>query len=152
VVSHDIRNPLNVAQGLAELLANDCDSEHLVPIVESLDRMEALVSETEPIGLVNLVGACWQTVPTAEATVEIEDEVTITGDRDRLQHVFENLFRNAIEHGGADVTVRVGSMDDRGIYVGDTGPGIAEAHGWQVEVLEGTDGGARFEFTGMTLD
>ncbi len=195
VVSHDLRNPLNVAQGRAELLATDCDSEHLAPIAKSLDRMEEIISDTltlarqgqvvsdpEPIELVNILGACWKNVRTEETTIEIEDEVTITGDRSRLQHVFENLFRNALEHGGADVTVRVGQIDAHGIYVEDTGPGIpederetvfdpghtsvsdgtgfgltivkriAEAHGWQVAVVDGTDGGARFEFTDVDLD
>ncbi|WP_336326049.1 PAS domain-containing sensor histidine kinase [Halovenus sp. HT40] len=190
VVSHDLRNPLNVAQARAELLAIECESEHLQPIIESLDRMEEIVSDTltlarqgqavsdaESIAVVNLIGKCWKNVRTDEATIEIADEVTIRGDRSRLQHVFENLFRNALEHGGADVTVRVGRIDDRGIYIEDTGPGIpadaretvfepghtsasggtgfgltivkriAEAHGWQVEVVDGTDGGARFEFT-----
>ncbi|MEF8907721.1 MAG: ATP-binding protein, partial [Haloarculaceae archaeon] len=27
---------------------------------------------------------------------------------------------------------------------------IAEAHGWDVEVTEGSEGGARFEFTGVS--
>ena len=139
VVSHDLRNPLNIAQGRTALLADECDSEHLAPIVRSLDRMEEIVTDTltlaregqvvsdpEPIELMNIVGACWKNVRTDEATIEIEDEVTITGDRSRLQHVFENLFRNAVEHGGEDVTVRVGLIDDHGIYVEDTGPGIPE--------------------------
>ncbi|WP_340102207.1 PAS domain-containing sensor histidine kinase [Salinibaculum salinum] len=195
VVSHDLRNPLNVAQARSELLANDCDSDHLPPIVKSLDRMEEIITDTltlarngqvvsdpEPIELVNIIGTCWKNVRTDEATIEIEDEVTITGDRSRLQHVFENLFRNALEHGGTDVTVRIGQIDDHGIYVEDTGPGIpedgreavfdpghtsasggtgfgltivkriAEAHGWQVAVVDGTDGGARFEFTDINFD
>ena len=195
VVSHDLRNPLNVAQGRAELLTNDCDNEHLTPIVESLDRMEEIISDTltlarqgqvvsdpGPIELANIIGACWKAVQTDEATIEIKDEVTITGDRSRLQHVFENLFRNALQHGGTDVTIRVGQIDAAGIYVEDTGPGIpederksvfepghtsvsdgtgfgltivkriAEAHGWHVAVVDGTDGGARFEFTGVDLD
>jgi signal transduction histidine kinase len=95
--------------------------------------------------------------------------------------VFENLFRNAIEHGGTDVTVRIGRLAGDGIYVEDTGPGIpeadreavfepghtsatggtgfgltivkriAEAHGWEVEIVAGTNGGARFEFTGINI-
>ncbi|MFC7043878.1 sensor histidine kinase [Halonotius sp. GCM10025705] len=106
----------------------------------------------------------------------------ITGDPGRLQHIFENLFRNAIEHGGTDVTIRVGQIDTHGIYVEDTGSGIpedareavfdaghtstsggtgfgltivkriAEAHGWEVKIVEGIDGGARFEFTGVDID
>ena len=195
VVSHDLRNPLNVAQGRVELLSEDCDSEHLSPIVTSLDRMGEIISDTltlarqgqvvsdpEPIELVNVVGTCWKNVRTDEATIEIGDEVTIMGDRSRLQHLFENLFRNAVEHGGKDVTVRVGQIDGHGIYVEDTGSGIpeddreavfkpghtslsggtgfgltivkriAEAHGWQVTVVDGTDGGARFEFTDVDFD
>ena len=131
---------------------------------------------TEPIGLTDVVGKCWAKVDTEDATIEIVDEVTFQGDADRLRHVFENLFRNAVEHGGPDVTVRVGRYDDRGVYVEDDGPGIpaderedvlepghssarggtgfgltivkriVEAHGWELSVTEGTDGGARFEF------
>lgn len=37
----------------------------------------------------------------------------------------ENLFSNAIDHGGEDVTVTVGTVND-GFYVEDDGPGITE--------------------------
>ncbi|MFD1600295.1 PAS domain S-box protein [Halobellus rarus] len=189
VISHDLRNPLNVAQGRATLLAEQAESEHLDPLLQALDRMEAIVadtltlarqgdtiSETESISLTDLVGKCWATVDTDDATIEIIDEMTVQGDPDRLRHVFENLFRNAVEHGGSDVTVRVGRHGEQGIYVEDDGPGIpadkreevfepghssarggtgfgltivkriVEAHGWEMSVTDGTDGGARFEF------
>jgi PAS domain S-box-containing protein len=192
VVSHDLRNPLNVAQARITLLAEEYENEHIPPVEDALDRMEELitdtltlarqgqvVSETEPVRLIDLVGKCWQTVSTADATIEIVDEVTIEGDRSRLQHVFENLFRNAIEHGGSGLTVRVGQHSERGLYVEDTGSGIpdeireevfepgytsetdgtgfgltivkriAEAHGWDVSIETGTEGGARFEFTNV---
>jgi PAS domain S-box-containing protein len=194
VVSHDLRSPLSIAKGRAKLLAEESESEHLRPIVESLTRMEEIISDTltlarqgqvvadqAPVELVDLVGACWKSVSTEEATIEINDEPTIQGDQSRLRHVFENLFRNAIEHGGPDVTVSVGQLGEYGIYVEDTGPGIpqddrdavfepghtstnegtgfgltiikriAEAHGWTVELAQGTDGGARFEFTDVTI-
>ena len=188
VVSHDLRNPLNVAQGRATLLAEQADSDHLGPLLRALDRMEAIVEdtltlarqgdtirETETVSLTDLVGKCWATVDTDSATIEIADELSFQGDPERLRHVFENLFRNAVEHGGSDVTVRVGRHHDAGIYVEDDGPGIpaekrrevfepgqssaasgtgfgltivkriVEAHGWAVSVTDGTDGGARFE-------
>jgi PAS domain S-box-containing protein len=194
VVSHDLRNPLNVAQGRAELMAEDCDSEHFEPIARSLDRMEEIVSDTltlarqgqvvadrEPIDLVSLVGSCWKNVSTEGGSIEVTDQRTILGDRSRLQHVFENLFRNAVQHGGDDVTVRVGTIGDHGIYVEDTGSGIpddvreevfepgytssnagtgfgltivkriAEAHGWNLAITDGDDGGARFEFTDVAV-
>ncbi len=194
IVSHDLRNPLNVAQLRAGLLAEECTSEHLPAIERSLERMDELISdtltlarqgetvaETEPIALADLVENCWQTISTASASVTVTDGMTLQGDRSRLRHVFENLFRNAIEHGGEAVTIRVGRLGDEGLYVEDTGPGIpedrreevfspgestthrgtgfgltivkriAEAHGWEVSVGEGADGGARFEFTGVEL-
>ena len=129
VVSHDLRNPLNVAQGRATLLAEQVESDHLKPLVRALDRMEAIVedmltlarrgdtiSETESVSLTNLVGKCWGAVDTEDANIEIVDEMTFEGDPDRLRHVFENLFRNAVEHGGSDLTVRVGCHEERGIY------------------------------------
>ncbi|PHQ47228.1 PAS domain-containing sensor histidine kinase [Halorubrum sp. C3] len=189
VISHDLRSPLNVAQGRAALLAEQGESEHLDPLLQALDRMEAIVedtltlarqgdtiSETESVSLTDLVGKCWATVDTDDATIDIVDEMTFQADPDRLRHVFENLFRNAVEHGGSDVTVRVGRHNELGIYVEDNGPGIpvekrdevfepghssaqggtgfgltivkriVEAHGWELSVSDGTDGGARFEF------
>jgi len=189
VISHDLRNPLNVAQGRAALLAEQAESDHLDPLLQALDRMEAIVedtltlarqgdmiSETESVSLTDLVGKCWAAVDTDDATIDIVGKMTFQGDPDRLRHVFENLFRNAVEHGGSDVTVRVGCHDELGIYVEDNGPGIpvekrdevfepghssaqggtgfgltivkriVEAHGWELSVADGTDGGARFEF------
>jgi len=188
VVSHDLRNPLNVAQARATLLAEQDESDHLEPLVRAIDRMEAIVEdtltlarqgdtigETESLSLTDLVGKCWGTVDTEDANIEIVDEMTFEGDPDRLRHVFENLFRNAVEHGGSDVTVRVGRHDEQGVYVEDNGPGIpvekrdkvfepghssarggtgfgltivkriVEAHGWELSITDGTDGGARFE-------
>jgi signal transduction histidine kinase len=189
VISHDLRNPLNVAQARATLLDEQTESEHLDPLVRALDRMEAIVGDTltlarqgetiegtESVSLTDIVGKCWGTVDTDAATLEIADEMTLQGDRDRLRHVFENLFRNAIEHGGTDVTVRVGRVDGDTVYVEDDGSGIpeerreevfepghsstsggtgfgltivrriVEAHGWTVSVTDGPEDGARFEF------
>jgi signal transduction histidine kinase len=189
VISHDLRNPLNVAPARATLLEKKGESEHFDPLVRSLDRIESIVAdtltlarqgntidETASVTLIDLVGKCWGTVNTDAATLEIAEDVTFQGDRDRLQHVFENLFRNAIEHGGTDVTVRVGRADEDTIYVEDDGSGIpaarrdeifepgtsstddgtgfgltivkriVDAHGWTVSVTDGAEGDARFEF------
>jgi signal transduction histidine kinase len=37
--------------------------------------------------------------------------------------LLENLFRNAVEHSGDEVTITVGSLED-GFYVEDDGSGI----------------------------
>ncbi len=189
VVSHDLRNPLNVASGRLELAKDDCESEHLAEVDLALDRMETLidellelarqdeaVGEQESIVLAALLENCWTTVETNDATLNIDVERTVTADKSRLQQVFENLFRNAIEHGGEDVTITVGECED-GFYIEDDGPGIledereeifetgystsdegtgfglsivkeiVEAQGWEITVTEGSDGGARFEIS-----
>ena len=147
VVAHDLRNPLNVASGRLELARMDRDSEHLETAATALDRMEALIdrtltlarsghviSNTETVDLAELVDSCWEAVPTADATLENEATVVIDADPDRLRHLFENLFRNSVEHGsddavepgGTDLTVRVSSMEG-GFYVADNGAGIPPA-------------------------
>jgi signal transduction histidine kinase len=194
VVSHDLRNPLNVAQGRLDLLEEESESEHLDHISRSLDRIEEIiedtltlakqgqtVGDTERTAIADLLVRCWQEAETADATLEIAEEFSIRGDPSRLRHLFENLIRNAVEHGGEGVTVRVGLLDERGFYFEDDGPGIpederesvmeagystatggtgfglsivnriAEAHGWQVAITDGTDGGARFECTGVEI-
>jgi signal transduction histidine kinase len=142
----------------------------------TLARQGDRIDEVEAISLTDLVGKCWGTVDTAAATLEIEDEMVFQGDQDRLRHVFENLFRNAIDHGGTDVNIRVGRINQDMFYVEDDGTGIpaerhddifepgfssatggtgfgltivkrmVEAHGWTISVADGPDGGTRFEF------
>ncbi|MFT4946994.1 MAG: PAS domain S-box-containing protein, partial [Natronomonas sp.] len=207
IISHDLRNPLNVAVGRLELLEEDCESPHLEPAERALSRMNTLiedlltlaregdeVGDTEPVDLAHLTETCWRNVDTADATVVTDLERTVYADRSRLQQLFENLFRNAVEHGstspqssstpedvehaGGDVTVTVGELND-GFYVEDDGQGIpaneretvfdagystaedgtgfglsivnqvAKAHGWDVTVTGGSEGGARFEITGV---
>lgn len=194
VIAHDLRNPLNVAHGRAALLEQECESEHIEPLQTALSRMEEIVDDTltlarngqrvgemEPVNLVSTIGECWMLVDTSAATLEIEDDITIRADPDRTRHIFENLFRNAVEHGDDDVTIRVGQADERTIYFEDDGPGIpqeewdavfdrghsstpdgtglglaivqrlADAHGWEITLTESESKGARFEFSGVGI-
>jgi len=136
VVSHDLRNPLAVARGWLEQI--DAAGPERERVADALDRMAAIVDDTltlarqgrtvssrEPVDVADLARECWGMVSTSGARLEVADECFLLGDPDRLRHVFENLFRNAVEHGGEDVVVRVGTLDGGdGIYVEDDGPGI----------------------------
>jgi PAS domain S-box-containing protein len=138
VVSHDLRNPLNVASGRVELARKETGNEHLPPAKSSLDRMEQLIDDTlalaragdpelttESVALDTLVRDSWGNVDTRDAELTVSTALTVLGDRSRLRRVFENLFRNAIDHGGDDVAVTVGDLpDEAGFYVADDGPGI----------------------------
>ncbi|WP_135827380.1 GAF domain-containing protein [Halorussus halobius] len=209
VVSHDLRNPLNVAQGKLELARETGADEHFDDVARAHDRMLRLIDdllalaregetaiETRPVDLAATAERCWSSVAGGGGTLDVEADPTVRADPERLQQLLENLFRNAVEHGsagtptgsddaanpgGANVTVRVGELDD-GFYVEDDGPGIpaeqrdevfevgysnseagtgfglsivrriASAHGWEVSVAEGSDGGARFEITGVAVE
>jgi len=191
VVSHDLRNPLGVARLRLELAREECDNEHLANVEQAHTRMEtliddiltlaregAVVDEPTPVSLPELCLSCWSHVDTGAATVNVTAEGQILADESRLSQLLENLVRNAIEHGGPDVTVSVGDLPN-GFYVEDDGVGIpperrdelldpdrltesnhtriglqvvrkvADAHGWTITVTESQDGGARFEFTGV---
>ncbi|TKX43742.1 HAMP domain-containing histidine kinase [Halorubrum sp. ARQ200] len=191
VVSHDLRNPLNVATGRLELVTEECDSDHLDSLRRSLDRMETLIddlltlaqegkemTDTQPVDLSTVVNGCWENVETNQAKLITDIDQNVCADKSRLKQVFENLFRNSVEHGRADVTVTVGRLDD-GFYIEDDGPGIPSderdavfeagysrstdgtgfglsivkqiinAHDWQIRIADGTSGGARFEITSV---
>jgi PAS domain S-box-containing protein len=193
VVSHDLRNPLNVAESRLSLAAEECDSEHLTGAADAITRSQALiedllrlvreeqeVTEVERLGLADVAKDSWETVETGSARLNLDTTRVIHADRSRLQQLFENLYRNAVEHGGDGVTVDVGDTEI-GFYVADTGPGIpesdrdevfeagyttaddgtgfglriveqiAEAHGWEIRVVDSPDGGARFEITGVEI-
>ncbi|QZX98326.1 sensor histidine kinase [Halobaculum rubrum] len=145
VVSHDLRNPLNVAQGRLELAREERDDEHLRTVADAHGRMGALIEdvltlarqgesihETEPVELAPLVERCWRTVASADATLSVETTATVRADPDRLRQLLENLFGNAVDHGGDAVTVTVDTLENDdggsdGFYVADDGPGVPEA-------------------------
>ncbi|QLH77018.1 PAS domain-containing protein [Halosimplex rubrum] len=192
-LSHDLRNPLNVAFGRVELARERHDDEHLATASDALERIEGIVDDTltlaregqtidelERVDLATVARDAWETVDTGEAELVVEPDagVRIYADATRLQSVFENCYRNCVEHGGASVTVTVERCDD-GFVVADDGPGvpadereqvfeyayssdddgtglglaiveaIARAHGWAVEMAESDSGGARVVFSGV---
>jgi signal transduction histidine kinase len=179
VVSHDLRNPLNVISARSQLARETGEAEHFDRLEEAADRMDRLiddllqlarqgqtVNETTQVDLRTVADDAWSLVEAPEASLEIDGDITVEADRDRLQQAFENLFRNATDHVGEDVGLRVQPLDD-GFAVEDDGPGIpdeeldqvfdyghtteedgtgfglaivreiVEAHGWEVRAING---------------
>ncbi|MFB6235736.1 MAG: PAS domain-containing sensor histidine kinase [Halopenitus sp.] len=144
VVSHDLRNPLNVAEGRLDMARQDCDSEHLEVVASELDRMESLVEDlltlaqqgrpvedAVPVDLDDLARESWDHVRTYDASLTVETDRTIPADRSQLRQLLENCFRNSVEHGGTDVSVTVGDVDS-GFYVADDRCGFPEQDGDQM--------------------
>lgn len=192
-ISHDLRNPITVANGRLDLIEADEDCHHLQAVHRALGRMEELVDDLlrmarsgqtvidpKPVSLHEAASLSWSQVSETEATLEIATDRSVIGDESRIKQLFENLFANAIVHGGSNINVTLGNLED-GFFVEDTGPGIdpearetvfdfgyttgedgtgfglpivqavAEAHDWSVALTEGRTGGARFEFTDVTI-
>lgn len=187
-VSHDLRNPLNVAMAKLDEVSNEVDHPQLDHSISTLQRMDeilegtlelarqgSIVRDPEPVDLNAVIEQAWADTDTGRASLSVGDVLgTVAGDEARLYQLFENLFQNAVEHAGSSVTVRVERFDD-GILVMDDGPGIPEgiqdrvlergfsarpdgsglglsivqaiamAHGWNVRVTNGENGGTRIE-------
>jgi len=130
IVSHDLRNPLNVAQGRLEMV--DEDSENVAAIERSHDRMASLidevltlarsgraVSETEPVDVEAVAREAWATVDTGDVDLSVETDRAVEADRERLRTALENCFRNSVEHGSTgsraepDDSVEHGSTGSR---------------------------------------
>lgn len=193
ILSHDLRNPLQVAIGTVQILQDKYDDEYIDRVASAHDRMEQIIEETlllaqsgqlidepESVSLADLVNQCWANVDTDAATLEVSSTALIVADAGRMRHLLENLFRNTVEHAGRDATIQVGTLQN-GFYAEDDGPGIsaddresvlksgysteedgtgfglaivgaiAEAHGWSIHITEGSEGGARFEVTGVAF-
>ncbi|MEF8780820.1 MAG: ATP-binding protein [Haloferacaceae archaeon] len=112
MLSHDLRNPLNVAEGRLELAREERESEHLEAVADALDRMEELVEdvlalarqgqpidEVERVALASVARESWSMVEGDGGELRVEGELEFHADPDRLQQLLENLFRNAVEHG-----------------------------------------------------
>ncbi|GAB3692312.1 sensor histidine kinase [Halorubrum pallidum] len=143
VVSHDLRNPLNVLSGYLDMVDDDIPSSAHGPIDRAITRMETLVDnllmlakrgeaigDTEPIAVCQVAEDAWKSIRAPHATLTIVDEIGgVQADPLRLRQLFENLFRNAVDHAGPVVDITIGPRDEAdgvGMYVADDGPGVPD--------------------------
>ena len=170
VVSHDLRNPLNVAE-----LADSC--------WQTVDTAEARLRadidrqiRADPARLKRLLENLFSNAVEHGSTSPPSQAQEDTGGEASEPSVAD-APEDAVEHCGSNVTVTVGALPD-GFYVEDDGLGvpaddcdrlfeagystaeegtgfglsivqaIAEAHGWDVTATDGDDG-ARFEIIGV---
>lgn len=186
LVSHDLRNPLRIAQMRLDLATEECDCEHHGDIKNALDRMDEIITdllalarhdeevgETESVKLADLTRDCWTSIPMDDASLTVNYEKAIQADPTLLQQLLENLLENAVEHAGEEPKITLGTLSD-GFFIEDDGQGIpaderdqvfdagystadgtgfglrivqqvADAHGWEIRMSEGSEGGARFD-------
>ncbi|WP_134670446.1 two-component system sensor histidine kinase NtrB [Halorussus marinus] len=142
ILTHDIRNPLSVARGHMEIAQEEYDIPELEQIDESIERIDTLVEDvaaltkdgqaigrTEQVDVKSCITEAWRNVMTEDAELCIATDIgVIEADKSRMHGLFENLFSNAIDHVGNNVSIRVGRLSDQeGLYIEDTGPGIPDS-------------------------
>jgi len=151
--SHELRTPLAAVRAYAELFTRGANrrpadlARSMEGITRESERMSMLVNdllllarldEGRPLGrerveLDEVVDEAVETALAVEPDRPIELETTpvrVTGDRDRLRQIVDNLLGNVRAHtpARAPVRVRVGSVDGRAVVeVHDSGPGLAPA-------------------------
>lgn len=148
ILSHDLRNPLDVAKAHLREARDNPRQKHFDQVAEAHDRMELIIrdvltlaregdaiDQSPDVDLERVARDAWGSVETEEASlVFVEELPTVQADADRLQRLFENLFRNSVEHanshggnsvGGRDngIELMLGTTAD-GFYVADNGSGI----------------------------
>ena len=113
VLSHDLRNPLDVAKAHLTAARETGDPEHFESVADAHDRMEriirdvltltrgdAVVDPSDQVSIETAATDAWQSVDTDGAMLDLIGPLpTVTADADRVRRLFENLFRNAVEHG-----------------------------------------------------
>ena len=144
VISHDLRNPLDVADAHLQAARETGATEHFDQLAAAHDRMARIIQDVltlargedalntvAAVDIADVAADAWATVDTENASLSIGEALpTLSADADRLQRLFENLFRNAVEHGTKNrttdetpLTVTVG-RDGDGFFIADDGVGI----------------------------
>jgi signal transduction histidine kinase len=149
--SHQLKTPITIALGHAELLARDLTdarhSEDVHVVVGELTRLKSLAERLlliatsensdflrpEPValdGFIMEVLRRWR--PTAQRRWQFGrlDPVTVDADRERLGLAVDALLENAVQHTGSGDVIRLAVRRIRGtarVIVEDSGSGIPQA-------------------------
>jgi len=152
VLSHDVRNDLQLVTAYADLLVEECEDDEIIEdittIQESADHAveltetareiaDVMLSATEQAQQVDLrnvlekeVSEVQSSYPDAAVTYGTTIPSVVIETTDMISSVFRNLLKNAIQHNEqtvAEVTVSATERDDVvAVRIADNGPGIPD--------------------------
>ena len=147
MVAHEVRNPLGIIRGAAELIGArsgdrlaPSDAEALRDILEEVQRLNRLTQdfldlarephlEATPVELGELAAEAARGLGHAWSAVEVRLDVPalrVQADPGRLRQVLANLLANACQAGAHHVQVSGRALDGSALLeIRDDGPGIA---------------------------
>jgi PAS domain S-box-containing protein len=151
ILSHDLQEPLRMVSSYIDLLEAELDEyldeetqEYMNFAVDGAERMRGMIngllqysrvesqgeafSETD-VGVVveGILEDLQLKIDDANAEIRVDELPTLQADYDQLGQLFQNLLKNAIEHGGSGTRVDISATEISGGYqfaVSDDGPGI----------------------------
>lgn len=146
---HELRTPLTIAQGHLELLDEGSPQEReetLALVLDEVERMAQLVNDLVLLAAATRPDFARRTdIDVAELASSIHAKARVLGDRDwrldirqsgsmwadrqRITQAVLQLVQNAVRHTDQGDAITIGADVDASaaqIWVGDTGPGIAE--------------------------
>lgn len=176
ILSHDLQEPLRMVSSYVCLLEDELEDEldaetreFIDFAVEGTERMRGMIDglllysrvETEGSTFTETdVEAVLDSVRTdlelkvmeADAEIVVDSLPTVHADADQLGQLFQNLLKNAIEHGGEGTTIEITAEEIDGGHqfaVSDDGPGIPTDK--QADIFGLFDKGRDSDGTGIGL-
>lgn len=176
VASHDLQEPLRMVSSYMDLLESelgdeldDETEEYFAFAIDGAERMRAMIDgllqysrvqtradSFEVVDASAVLGDTLQdlelTLDQSDAVVEFDELPTVRADRNQLGQVFQNLIKNAIEHGGEGIHIEITATErPMGVEfaVTDDGPGIPAYR--QEEVFDIFEKGQKSDGTGIGL-
>ena len=146
VISHELRHPLQVAMGRLEIVDQEHEGDGLVAAqLETIERnngqMEQLIDdlvalareharqhESEPTSLAKSARRAAGMVDGPGPTLRIDTEAFVDADPERLRHLFETVFRFAVDRQGDTTSLGIERLeDDAGFAVISTDGALPDA-------------------------
>lgn len=121
-LSHDIRNPLSVAEGRVQIAMETGDLDNLEAASRAHERISRIIDDVlelaregrridDPgeVRVVDVFRSAWETTDTGDATIDIEDgaDLAVYADPTRLQRAFENLIRTPLSMAQRAISLRL---------------------------------------------
>ena len=138
LVSHDLRSPINVANGYIEQTRATGDLAYLEKVEQATTRMEDIiedvlelardsqdVTDPEAVSVETIAREAWSHTETNGASLSVDADARIVADPDRLTRLFENLMRNSVEHGSTGSRAEPDDAIDHGTAANDEGDDVA---------------------------
>ena len=176
ILSHDLQEPLRMVSSYVCLLEEELDDhldeetqQYVDFAVDGAERMRGMIDGLLLYSRVETEGSEFDSTDVNEVLdavradlelkladtkvdLSVNDLPTVQADEDQLVQLFENLIKNAVEHGGDGTKVEVSSTETPAGHrfaVADDGPGIPPAE--EDDIFGLFDKGGDSNGTGMGL-